>query len=156
MEKKETQNAAGLIAYKRENGILKIFLVHNGGPYFAKKDARGWSFPKGHAHEGEDLLECAKREFKEETSFEIPDAEFVNIGSITSKGKTVHAWAFKHEYDPSEMKSNTTTIEWPPRSGKQMEIPEVDRGEYVDLNDAHVKIFAYLEPLITKFEEKII
>ena len=152
----EKEVAAGLLMYRMKEGKPEVFLVHNGGPYYAKKDERAWSFPKGHIHEGEDILDGAKREYIEETSFEVPDVEYIELGSTTSRNKTVHAWAFEGDCDPSKLKSNTCMVEWPPRSGKQIEIPEVDRGEFVTLDAARVKIFAYLVPLIDIFEKKII
>jgi predicted NUDIX family NTP pyrophosphohydrolase len=153
---KQIITTAGLIPYRIKNGRHEIFLVHNGGPYYVKKDNQAWSFPKGGAHAEEDIFEAAKREFQEETSFEVPDnANFIKLEPFKASYKILHMWAFEKEYDVSKMKSNTCMIEWPPRSGKQIEIPEVDRGEYFDTKTAKEKIFAYLVPLVEQFEEKI-
>jgi predicted NUDIX family NTP pyrophosphohydrolase len=146
---------AGLIMYRMKEGKPEIFLVHNGGPYYAKKEDQAWSFPKGGARDGENLLEAAKREFKEETSFDVPDVNFIELPPLKASPKIVYMWAFKGDCDPTKMKSNMCMVEWPPRSGKQIEIPEVDRGAFFDLDTARKRIFKYLVPIIDMFEQKI-
>ena len=147
---------AGLIMYRMKGARPEVLLVHGGGPYFKNKDDGAWSIPKGLAENGEtaeQLLEVAKREFEEETSF-TPEGEFHYIGSVKRQdGKVVEAWAFEGDCDPTKIKSNTTTIEWPPRSGKQLEIPEVDRAAFFTLAEARRKLWPYQVSLIDQFEQ---
>lgn len=147
---------AGVLMYRRRDGKLEVFLGHYGGPYFAKKDIGAWSFPKGHAEAGEDLLATAKREYKEETGFDIPEGtKFTKIGTSERSGKVVHVWAFEGDCDPKKMVSNTCMVEWPPRSGKQIEIPEVDRGDFFTLEVARTKLSGYMSAIIDEFEKII-
>jgi predicted NUDIX family NTP pyrophosphohydrolase len=133
--------SAGLLMYRRHpSGGIEVLLVHPGGPYWTNKDDGAWTIPKGLANEGEDLLATAKREFAEETGV-TPNGEFRPLGSIKQKGgKTVHAWAFAGDVDPAAVRSNTFTMEWPPRSGKRVEFPEIDRAAFFDLASARKKI----------------
>jgi predicted NUDIX family NTP pyrophosphohydrolase len=132
--------SAGLLMYRTVDERLEFLLVHPGGPYFANKDEGIWSIPKGEPDTNEDLLVTAQREFEEETSVE-PTGPFIPLKPIKQKGgKVVHAWAFEGDCDPSTTKSNTFTMEWPPRSGQQMEFPEVDRAEFFDMGTAAQKI----------------
>src|ERR1700687_5515408 len=118
------QVSAGLLMYRKSGSVLEVFLVHPGGPFGAKRDQGAWSVPKGLIGEGEDILEAAKREFAEETSI-LPSEPFIYLGEIRQKsGKYVYAWAFERNGDPPQIKSNTFTIEWPPRSGRITEFPE--------------------------------
>jgi predicted NUDIX family NTP pyrophosphohydrolase len=151
----ETKITGGILLYRRKNGRIEVLLAHTGGPYYAKKDDGAWSFPKGEIDEGEDILEAAKREYKEETSFDIPIGEYREMGSVKRPGKVVHVWAVEGDCDPTKMKSNTCMVEWPPRSGKQIEIPEMDRAEFFDLETAKKKLYGYLAPIIDMFEQKI-
>lgn len=155
MEKKEIKIAAGLLMYRKKEGKIEVFLAHTGGPYYTKKDEGAWSFPKGELESHEDILEAAKREFTEETSFPIPRGEYIKLGSVTKPGKIVHVWAVEGDCDPTKMKSNTCVVEYPPRSGKHIEIPEMDRGEFFDLDTARIKLYRYLAPIIDQFKEKI-
>jgi len=133
--------SAGLLMYSFKNGKLKFFLVHPGGPFFTNKDIGYWGIPKGLTENNEELLEAAKREFIEETGIK-PDGEFLPLGTVVQKnGKTVHAWAFECENDNNvEIECNTFKMEWPPKSGKFHEFPEVDKGEFFSEEDARVKI----------------
>jgi predicted NUDIX family NTP pyrophosphohydrolase len=127
--------------YRRRPHGLEVFLVHPGGPFFAKKDLGAWTIPKGEYLEGEKPLEAAKREFQEETGFAV-DGIFIDLGSVTQKGgKIVSAWAFEGDCDPAQLISNHCEIEWPLRSGRLIEIPEVDRGEWFSIAEAkeHIK-----------------
>lgn len=134
------KKSAGLLMYRVREGILEVLLVHLGGPFWAKKDAGAWFVPKGEVEPGEDELGAAKREFKEETGFD-PGGELQPLGSIKHKsGKTVTVWAFEGDCDPAALKSNTFTIEWPPRSGKQREFPEIDRADFFTMDAARGKI----------------
>ncbi len=126
--------------YSRKNG-LKVFLVHPGGPYFMNKDDDYWGIPKGLTEEDEDHLQAAVREFEEETGIK-PQGEFIPLGSIVQKGgKIVYGWTFECANDePVKITSNTCEVEWPPRSGKKITIPEVDKGEFFTIEDAKVKM----------------
>jgi predicted NUDIX family NTP pyrophosphohydrolase len=135
-----TKRSAGLLMYRRTNGELEVFLVHPGGPFWAGKDAGAWTVPKGEYLDGEAALDAAKREFTEETGF-VAKGEFIDLGVVRqASGKLVNAWAFEGDCDPRELKSNFCTVEWPPRSGKRIEIPEVDRGEWFRVEDARKRI----------------
>src|SRR6266702_5001302 len=130
------KRSAGLMMFRKLNHELEVFLVHPGGPFWAKKDKGAWTIPKGEFGHYEDPLIAARREFEEETGFQAT-GEFLDLGSIKQKGgKLVTAWAFQGDCDPSKLTSNTCEIEWPPRSGRRLEIPEVDRGRWFDLNEA--------------------
>jgi len=135
-----SQVSAGLLMYRKFGSILEVFLVHPGGPYWAKRDEGAWSIPKGIVNGGEDRLEAAKREFLEETS--IPPTEpFIYLGEIRQKsGKRVYAWAFMGNCDLSQMNSNTFTLEWPPESGQMKEFPEIDKGDFFPVPGARRKI----------------
>jgi len=135
------KQSAGLLLYKRKGEDIEVLLVHPGGPFWAKKDAGAWSIPKGEFEDGEEPLEAARREFAEELGSPAPQGEWVSLGEAKqSGGKVVHAWALESDFDASHISSNTITIDWPPRSGKQVEIPEVDKAAWVALVDARAKI----------------
>ena len=122
--------------YRRVLGTVEIFLVHPGGPYWSKKNEGSWSIPKGEYETDEEPLVAAIREFQEETGFKVSEP-LLELGSIRQKsGKLVLAWAFEGNGNPAELVSNTCEIEWPPRSGKRMVIPEVDRGDWFSLDRA--------------------
>ena len=134
-------NSAGLLMFRRRReGGIEVLLVHPGGPFWKNKDEGAWTIPKGEVAAGEELLAAAKREFEEETGF-APRGEFVWLGSIKQKGgKIVHAWAVEGQIDTAAIRSNTFTMEWPPRSGKRAEFPEIDRAEFFDLEMARRKM----------------
>jgi predicted NUDIX family NTP pyrophosphohydrolase len=134
------KKSAGLLMYRWRHRILEVFLVHPGGPFWQKKDLGSWSIPKGEYTAEEDPLEVAKREFQEETGFEA-SGEFVPLTSRRQpSGKVIIAWALEGDCDASTIKSNTFSMEWPPRSGKQQEFPEVDRAGWFSIPDAKEKI----------------
>ena len=144
--------SAGLLMYRIHDGKLQVLLAHPGGPYFKKKDDGAWSIPKGEIEPGEDLLEVAKREFEEETGV-TPTGPFIVLTPIKQKGgKIVHAWAFEGDCDANATVSNTFTMEWPPKSGRQMEFPEIDRADFFDVAAAKRKIKAGQESLIEELE----
>lgn len=133
------KQSAGILLYRFRSGIPEVFLVHPGGPFWAKKDAGAWSIPKGEFEAG-DALEAAKREFLEETGSPI-DGAFVALKPLKQRsGKVVHAWAVEGDIDASCVTSNTFSMEWPPRSGKQQEFPEVDRGGWFAIPQAREKL----------------
>ena len=140
--------------YRRRPDGLEVFLVHPGGPFWAKKDAGAWSIPKGEYAEGEAPLDAAKREFLEETGF-TAEGDFVELGQVRQAGgKLVSAWAVEGDLDPAMLVSNVCLIDWPPRSGRKMEIPEVDRGEWFTVDAAREKILkgqvVFLDLLVQK------
>jgi predicted NUDIX family NTP pyrophosphohydrolase len=140
--------SAGLVMYRIKDGRIEVLLAHPGGPYFVKKDEGAWTIPKGEPEGGEELLLTAQREFEEETGIG-PTGPFVPLQPIKQKGgKVVHAWAFEGDCDPTTAKSNTFVIEWPPKSGRQQEFPEMDRAEWFDLATARTKIKAGQEALL--------
>jgi len=150
------KNSAGLLMYRMKNGKPKVFLMHPGGPFWKNKDEGVWSIPKGEADNGETseaLLEVAKREFEEETGIK-PVGEFKYLTSVERKDgkKTVEVWMFEGDCDPEKIKSNTIFIDWPPRSDKKLEIPEVDRGDWFGLEEAKKKINLYQIGIIEAFE----
>jgi predicted NUDIX family NTP pyrophosphohydrolase len=149
------KESAGLLLFRRQTGGLEVLLAHPGGPYWAHRDDGAWTIPKGGIHPGEDPLQTAIREFIEETSFE-PVGPFLPLGQITQRsGKLVHAWAFEGDCDPSRVASVLTTTEWPPRTGRTIEIPEIDRVAFFRpaaarraLNVAQVELIDRLEKLL--------
>jgi predicted NUDIX family NTP pyrophosphohydrolase len=147
--------SAGVLLFRRRPSGVEVMLAHPGGPFWAKKDAGSWSIPKGLADEGEDLLEAAKREFLEETGSAV-DGEFLDLGAHKQPGgKTIAAWACEGDFDPASVKSNTFSLEWPPRSGKTAEFPEVDRAAWFGLEEAVVKINKGQRPIIEALAARI-
>jgi predicted NUDIX family NTP pyrophosphohydrolase len=134
------KQSAGILLYKLTDGILKVFLVHPGGPFFRKKDEGAWSIPKGEYLEDEDPLAAAKREFEEEVGKPVT-GNFVKLQPVKQKsGKVVHAWAAEGDIDHENITSNTFEIEWPPRSGKRASFPEIDRAGWFTIDEAKLKI----------------
>jgi predicted NUDIX family NTP pyrophosphohydrolase len=144
--------SAGLLMYRIHEGKLQVLIAHPGGPRFENRDEKAWSIPKGEVEPGEDLLATAKREFEEETGVP-PKGRFIPLTPVQQKGgKIVHAWAFEGDCDPRATVSNTIMVEWPPGSGRQIEIPESDRAEFFDVDVAKRKIKAGQEGLIEELE----
>jgi predicted NUDIX family NTP pyrophosphohydrolase len=140
--------SAGILLYRRRGGSLEVFLAHPGGPFWAKKDLGAWTIPKGEIDEGEEPLEAAKREFAEEIGVEL-EGEFRALEPIRQKGgKTVLAWAVEGDCDPADVRSNLFSMEWPPRSGKQAEFPEIDRAQWFSLEEAARRILPSQLPLL--------
>lgn len=134
------KQSAGILLYRKLKDGFEIFLVHPGGPLWAKKDLGSWSIPKGEFDEEEALL-AAKREFREETGIDAPQGEYLPLKPIRQKsGKIVHAWAVEGEIDADHVHSNDFEIEWPPRSGRRQAFPEIDRGAWFFIEDALGKI----------------
>jgi predicted NUDIX family NTP pyrophosphohydrolase len=124
----------------RRREVPEVFLVHPGGPFWAKKDLGAWSIPKGEYTLEEDALAAARREFMEETGFSA-EGEFIPLTPLKQpSGKLIQAWAFEGDCDPGAVKSNTFTLEWPPRSGHTKDFPEIDRAGWFPLEEAKVKI----------------
>ena len=144
------KRSAGLLMYRRHNRQLEVFLVHPGGPFWAKKDLGAWSISKGEYVEGELPLEAARREFEEETGF-AAIGDFLDLGAVQQAGgKVVSAWAFEGDCDPSKLISNRCEIEWPPRSGRNIEIPEVDRGDWFSIAEAQERILKSQAPFLER------
>lgn len=139
------KQSAGILVYRRTGGALELFLVHPGGPFWAGKDEGAWSIPKGEFEEGEEPLAAARREFCEELGVE-PDAAFgdrvfLELGTLVQPSrKEVISWAVEGDFPVEDLKSNTFEMEWPPKSGKKKQFPEVDRAEWFAPDDARTKI----------------
>jgi predicted NUDIX family NTP pyrophosphohydrolase len=149
------KESAGLLLYRRVSGATEVFLVHPGGPFWAKKDEGSWSIPKGEIEAGEDKLAAAKREFQEETGIApASNGPFQLLKPIQQKGgKIVHAWAVEWDVDAAAIKSNTFSMEWPPRSGKLREFPEIDRAAWFEIAEAKRKILKSQLGLLDQLEE---
>jgi predicted NUDIX family NTP pyrophosphohydrolase len=144
------KRSAGILVYRRREGGLEVFLVHPGGPFWAKKDHGAWTVPKGEYTDAEQPLDAAIREFKEETGFDLR-GKFVELGTITqASGKVVSAWACAGDFDPEKLTSNSCEIEWPPHSGRSMTIPEVDRGGWFPVDEANARIFPAQQPFLER------
>jgi predicted NUDIX family NTP pyrophosphohydrolase len=145
--------SAGILLWRRREDRLEVLLGHPGGPYFAGKDAGHWTVLKGEATADEDLFAVARREFAEETGHAAPDGPSIALGEIRQKsGKRVHVWAVEGDLDPSTASSNTFEMEWPPRSGRVQEFPEIDRVAWFDLAEARVRIKPAQAPFLDRLE----
>ena len=144
--------SAGLLMYRRAGGELQVLLAHPGGPFFRNKDEGAWSIPKGEVEPGEDPLAAAVREFREEIGV-TPTGPFLALSPVRQKGgKVVHAWAFEGDCDPEAISCNTFTIEWPLRSGRHVEFPEIDRAGFFGLAEGRRKVNSGQVPLIDELE----
>jgi predicted NUDIX family NTP pyrophosphohydrolase len=150
------KHSAGIIVYRLSGEQPEVLLGHMGGPFHAKKDNGHWSIPKGLVEKGEEPLETAKREFNEELGLQSPEGEFVELGSIEQhNNKTVTAWAIEANPDISEIKSNTFKMEWPPRSGKEQEFPEIDRAAWFSLPVAAQKCISGQAELFVRLASEL-
>ena len=150
------KRSAGLLLYRKRGEGIEVLLVHPGGPFWADRDAGSWSVPKGEVEIGEEALAVARREFEEETGHSPPAGDPIDLGEIRqASGKVVHAWAVEGDLDPARVTSNTFMMEWPPRSGRQQEFPEVDRAQWFGLDEARERInpaqAAFLDRLSGRF-----
>lgn len=149
------KKSAGLLMYRFVESKLEVFLVHPGGPFWARKDAGAWSIPKGEYDEDEDAVEAAKREFREETGFSVP-GELIPLSPLKQRsGKVISAWAVEGDCDPSSIRSNTFSVEWPPRSGKRRDFPEVDRAGWFSLPEGEQKILPGQRPFLSELLRKL-
>ncbi len=154
---KSGRTSAGILLWRRRDGRLEVLLGHPGGPYFAGKDADHWTVLKGEVDPGEDLLVVARREFAEETGHELPDGPTIELGDIRQKsGKRVLAWALEGDLDPDTAVSNSFEMEWPPKTGRIQEFPEIDRVAWLDLDEARVKIKAAQAPFLDRLERTVV
>jgi predicted NUDIX family NTP pyrophosphohydrolase len=152
------KQSAGILLYRHKSTHTEFFLVHPGGPFFAKKDLGSWSIPKGEFTHEEEALTAAKREFEEELGTK-PKGEFIALTPVKqSSGKLVHAWAIEGDIDPATITSNTFEIEWPPKSGKKQSFPEIDKGQWFTASLAKEKInkaqAAFIDQLIEILNKK--
>jgi predicted NUDIX family NTP pyrophosphohydrolase len=134
------KEAAGLVVYRGDASALEVLLVHPGGPYFARKDLGAWTIPKGEPSPGEDPLVTARRELLEETGFAAEGEPLALTPVRQACGKLVRAWAVRGDFDVAALRSNAFTLEWPPKSGRQQEFPEVDRAAWLPLEEARRRI----------------
>ena len=145
--------SAGILLYRHLDGQLEVLLAHQGGPFWTNKDAGHWTIPKGEVEPGEAWIDVARREFAEETGVELAVNEDLPLGEITQKsGKTVVAWGVEGDLDPAVAHSNTFSMEWPPKSGRQQAFPEIDRVEWFGLEEARRR----LKPAQVPFIERLI
>ena len=152
------RQSAGLLMFRRAPAGTEVLLAHPGGPYWTDRHDGAWSIPKGGLDRGETPLEAAIREFREETGFASTDP-YLTLGSVVQRsGKIVHAWAFEGDCDPASACSNVTSTEWPPRSGRMIEIPEIDRVSFFSLEAARIVInrgqVMLLDRLVEELREK--
>jgi predicted NUDIX family NTP pyrophosphohydrolase len=149
------KRSAGLLLYRRKDDSLEVFLVHPGGPFWAKKDLGAWSIPKGEYAPQEDPWAAARREFEEETGFTAP-ANGIPLGELKQAGgKMVVAWACEGDCEPDRLTSNTCEIEWPPRSGRRLVIPEVDRAAWFAMDEARARILQSQAPFLERLEQEL-
>jgi len=135
-----TVHSYGILLYRRLRSTLQVMLVHPGGPFWAGKDAGAWSIPKGLPEGSEAPLDTARREFREETGFEV-DGDFFALDELRQpSGKIIHAWALEHDLDVTRIRSNTFTLEWPRHSGVYREYPEIDAGRWFTLDEARLRM----------------
>ena len=150
------KKSAGIILYRFNKKILEVLLIHPGGPFWASKDKGVWSIPKGEFEDSEDALQAAKREFEEELGSAVQADQYIELTAVTSKSrKKVYCFAAAGDLDTENIKSNVISIEWPPRTGKRIEIPEVDKAEWFDIKTAKEKILTYQLPLIEELVKKM-
>ena len=147
--------SAGIVLYRHGAAGLEVFLVHPGGPFWAKKDEAGWSIPKGEADADEDLEVAARREFAEEVGA-LPTGQLQPLGQFKQSAKTIVAFALEGEFDPGALVSNLIEIDWPPRSGKKLSIPEVDRAQWFGLDEARIKLHVGQRPLVDALVKLIV
>lgn len=147
--------SAGIVLYRLRDGAIEVFLVHPGGPFWARKDDGAWSIPKGEYAEGDDPLAVAKREFHEETGFEVTGT-FRALSSLKQpSGKVISAWAVEGDADAAAITSNLFSLEWPPKSGKTQEFPEVDRAGWFDLPTARIKLLPGQRPFLDQLQQSL-
>ncbi len=156
MKSKTKKTSAGILLYRLSGDGLEVFLVHPGGPFWAKKDEGAWSVPKGLFEDDENPLEAAKREFREETGFDI-SGDFMALTPLKQpSGKVVHVWTVEGNIDAASIKSNMFSMEWPPRSGNQQEFPEVDRGGWFTIAQAQVKLLPGQRGFLDELQRKLV
>ena len=146
------KRSAGLLLFRRSQSGLEVFLAHPGGPFWTHQDDGAWTIPKGEVEDKEDPEDAAKREFEEETGFLVTGTLQPLLAIRPRGGKIVHAWAVEQDVNPDDLKSNTFTLEFPPRSGHQRTFPEIDRAAWFTLERARIKILQSQADLLTQLE----
>jgi predicted NUDIX family NTP pyrophosphohydrolase len=152
------KQSAGILLYRLAEGGVELLLVHPGGPFWARKDLGAWSVPKGEYNDGEEGLACAMRELEEELGSlpSISEDDLIDLGQVRQKsGKRVRVWAAESDFDPSTLNSNTFTMQWPPRSGRQREFPEVDQAEWFTPRKAKRKLIAAQAAFVDRLLERL-
>jgi predicted NUDIX family NTP pyrophosphohydrolase len=148
--------SAGILLYRVGSAGPEVLLVHPGGPFWARKDEGAWSIPKGEHADGEEPVDCARREFAEETGSTLALERLVPLGEVRQRsGKWVSAWAAEGDLDPADVRSNTFEMEWPPRSGRTQEFPEVDRAEWFALEEAQRRLLPAQAPFVDRLREHL-
>ena len=146
-----TAQSAGLLVYRMRDGVSEVLLVHPGGPFWKRRDEGAWSIPKGEIEPGEDPVDVAHREFREELGDDPPDGQLASLGTVRQAGgKVVHAWAVRGDFDPGALQSMAFEMEWPPRSGRKASFPEVDRAQWFSIEEARRKILPGQSPFIDR------
>ncbi len=149
------KRSAGILMYRHRVSTLEVFLAHPGGPFWVKKDLGAWTIPKGEYSPDENPLDAARREFEEETGFAAPES-YRALGEIKQAGgKIVTAFAAEGDCDPEKLMSNTCQVEWPPHSGRQTEIPEIDRGGWFTIGEARERILKSQHPFLERLSEEL-
>jgi predicted NUDIX family NTP pyrophosphohydrolase len=152
---KRSKTSAGLLMFRQTEKGAEVLLVHPGAPFFRNKDFGAWTAPKGEVSEGEELLARARLEFREELGIDPAATEFIELGSVKQKGgKTVHAWAFEGDVPENfVVVSNTFELEWPPRSGRRQQFPEIDQAAFFPIEEAKIKINPAQVPLLERLSD---
>jgi predicted NUDIX family NTP pyrophosphohydrolase len=146
--------SAGILLYRHGEAGPEVLLVHPGGPFWAKRDEGAWSIPKGEHADGEDPVDTARREFAEETGSTLALQDLVPLGEVRQRsGKRVEAWAAAGDIDAASVRSNTFALEWPPRSGRMQEFPEVDRAEWFGLDEAQRRLLPAQAPFVDRLRD---
>ncbi len=150
-----SKKSAGILLFRQASGRLEVLLVHPGGPFWAKRDEGAWSIPKGEFTDAEEPLEAAKREFEEETGFH-PAGEMIPLAPLRQpSGKLVYVWAMKGDLDPAAVRSNTFSLEWPPKSGQYRDFPEIDQAAWFSLEEAGRRISKGQAPFLSQLRQKL-
>lgn len=150
------KTSAGLLVFRIRDRQLEVFIAHMGGPIWARKNKRAWSIPKGEIDPGEKPLDAAMREFREETGMEPPDSELIELGQFEqSKRKRILIWAAEGDLDPSKLVSITFELEWPPNSGRMINVPEVDYGDWCDVPTASERMIKGQVQVLEALEKQL-
>ena len=150
------KHSAGILLFRRNGGDIEVLLGHMGGPLWARRDSAAWSVPKGEYEPDEALEDAARREFTEELGLPVPAGQWIELGSVRqSGGKVVTVWAVESDLDPTLVRPGTFEMEWPPKSGRRQEFPEIDRAAWFDLEQAAVKMVAGQRPFLERLPERL-
>ena len=145
------RKSAGILLYRFTDGVLEVLIGHMGGPFWARRDAGAWSIPKGESLPGEELIDVARREFAEEMGSPAPAGDLLELGELrTSSSKLVTIWAAEGDLDAAATRSNTFRLEWPPRSGRVQEYPEIDRSAWLPVEQAREKLVRGQAPFLDR------